>query len=78
MKNSSPFRRSLSMMAAISAIMAGGFPSVIAQAKISELGSYESRGKSGKRPHRPTGIAGVRRAAAKRRNVLRNRRQQRR
>lgn len=37
-------------------------------------GGYESRGKGGKRAHRPTGIAGVRRAACKARNVKANRR----
>lgn len=63
------------MMAAISAIMtmhAGNFAAK--QAALRQLGDYESRGKGGKRAHRNTGIAAARRAAGKRRNVLRNRR----
>lgn len=69
------FHRAITMMAAVSAIMqihAADFAGQ--QAALGALGPYTSRGKGGKRAHRPTGIAAVRRAAGKRRNVQRNRR----
>lgn len=77
MQKSSPFSRARSMMSAISAILSMGLGAMATQASISNLGAYESRGKGGKRPHRSTGTAAARRAASKRQNVMRNRRNQR-
>lgn len=78
-----PFARARSLMsvlaAAITAYSSNGTAAARADLDLARLnaGSYESRGKGGKRAHRPTGIAGVRRAACKARNVKANRRAQR-
>jgi hypothetical protein len=67
-----PFHRALELFAALAMVLE--LPSAAARtAAYAELRPYESRGKGGKRPHRTTGIAGVRRAATKRRNQIRNR-----
>ena len=66
------------MAAAISAVQAAGvrWSPDLAKAR-ADYNGYESRGKGGKRSRRPTGIAGVRRAARKAQNVARNRREHR-
>jgi hypothetical protein len=74
-----PFARfaalAAAMAAAIGAVQAAGTRWSPDLAKARELYTgYESRGKGGKRAHRPTGIAGVQRAARKAQNVARNRR----
>lgn len=72
-----PFARANALVAAMAMALLGGIAatnfSVIEKAR-REASGYESRGKGGKRAHRPTGIAGVRRAACKARNVKANRR----
>ena len=40
---------------------------------LAKLPAYESRGKGGKHPRRASGAASIQRAAAKHRNVARNR-----
>ncbi len=74
MKGSAPFARARAMMAAVVAIRAQFQLGVLRDIALSGMAAYESRGKGGKRAHRPTGIAGVRRAALKARNRQRNRR----
>lgn len=61
-------------MAAIAAVCAKFQPGVMRDLALRGMGSYESHGKGGKRAHRTTGIAGVKRAALKARNRQRNRR----
>lgn len=67
-----PFARAMAFMAALAAI--NSMPLAIQQAKLAELGTYESRGKGGKSPSRHVGTKRARRAALKARNVRRNRR----
>lgn len=69
------FARAHMLMAALAAAITNRFddPSGFEKA-LSLAASYESHGKGGKRAHRPTGIAGVKRQALKARNVTRNRR----
>lgn len=76
MKGAGAFHRANAMMAAISGILAATVGNFAAQkAQLAALGSYESRGKGGKAPHRKgNGSARVKRAACKARNVARNRR----
>lgn len=71
MKISTPFARSLEMMSVIAAIC---IKFLLRDIALRGVNAYESHGKGGKRAHRPTGIAGVRRAALKARNRQRNRR----
>lgn len=76
MKSGTPFRRASMMMAAISAIMtAASGNTAMQQQQLAQLGPYESRGKGQGGPNRLAPGAGMaaRRAAMKRRNVLRHR-----
>ena len=74
MNRSAPFARARAMMAAIAAIYAQFQGGVLRDIALRGVAPYESHGKGGKRAHRPTGIAGVRRAALKSLNRQRNRR----
>ena len=73
MHRSQPFARAILMMAAIQAAMT--LPTHLQQAKLGESGPYESRGKGRGGPNRHAPGAGMasKRAAVKRRNVLRHR-----
>lgn len=62
------------MFAAVMSIMAQSLQPLQQQMKLQELGTYESRGKGGKRPRsKGNGSVAVRRAALKRRNQQRHR-----
>ena len=67
-----PFARASALFAMIAAAMALGEGLARTDA-LGAVPAYRSRGKGGKRPQRPTGIAGVKRAALKARNQQRNR-----
>lgn len=67
----SAFKRAIAMAQAISAAMS--LHPLERQIALDGIGQYKSRGKGGKQPHRATGIAGVKRAAKKARNVKRSR-----
>lgn len=70
-----PFAQAITMFRLIAAaIAAAGSDSTMRKELLGEIGPYESRGHGGKSPRRPTGVAACRRAAAKHRNVNRNRR----
>ena len=56
------FSRAISMIGMIAAAMACSNP-LDRQAAMANIGPYESHGKGGKTPRRPTGIAKIRRAA---------------
>lgn len=78
------FHRSRALITALAAaVMSFGAstPGSAASVALSQArdaaATYKSRGHGGKRAHRPTGIAGVQRAARKARNVKANRRAQR-
>lgn len=68
---SKPFARAIALMAAFAAAITSG---VGVDAARAAAAGYTSNGHSGKRAHGPTGIAGVRRASLKARNVKANRR----
>ncbi len=68
---SSPFARASAMFAAIAAAMS--LAPAMQQVALSQIGTYESRGKGGKSPHRRTGVKAAQRAARKARNVRRHR-----
>lgn len=72
-KQGTPFRRAMLMMAAIQAAMS--LPTHLQQSRLTEIGPYESRGKGRGGPNRIAAGAGKanHRAAMKRRNVLRHR-----
>ena len=78
MKTGNEFHRFNSLMAAIAAILAnaeGAFEVAQAQAKMQEMaGGYESRGHGGKRAHRNSGVAAIRRARVKAKGRAQNRR----
>ena len=62
------------MFAAVMSVMQQALQPLERQLKLQELGTYESRGKGGKRPHsKGNGSVAVRRAALKRRNQQRHR-----
>lgn len=63
---STPFRRAIAMMAALSAAMT--LPVHLQQGAVAGIGNYTSRGKGGKRPHRSVGTKAFQRAASKLRN----------
>lgn len=71
MHRSQPFARAIAMMAALAA--AATLPTHLQQARVREIGPYESRGKGRGMPNRKARGAGMaaHRAAVKRRNVLR-------
>lgn len=62
------------MFAAVASIMSSGLSQFATRQALTELGPYVSRGKGGKSPTKPTGIAAARRAATKARNRARHRR----
>lgn len=62
------------MFAAVMAVMQQSLQPLQQQLALQNLGTYESRGKGGKRPHsKGNGSVAVRRAALKRRNQQRHR-----
>jgi hypothetical protein len=71
MQRSKPFARALAFMSALADALS--MPMAQQQLALATLGSYESRGKGGKRPHRKPGTKANQRQAAKARNVRRNR-----
>lgn len=71
MQRSKPFSRVMSFMSALAAIMA--MNTTQQQIGLAQLGTYESRGKGKTRIHNRGGTKAHARAAAKARNVRRNR-----
>ena len=67
-----PFSRFNMLMQAVMSMMSST-PGMRLDAALAAKGGYQSHGKGGKSARRPTGIAKVRRAALKARNVRKNR-----
>lgn len=68
------FARAKAMFAAVMSVMQQALQPLQQQMALQALGTYESRGKGGKRPHsKGNGSVAVRRAALKRRNQQRHR-----
>ncbi len=64
------YSTAMSMMAIA---LATGLQAYQLKAELSDI-NYQSRGKGGKRPVRPSGVAKSKRAAVKARNVIRSKR----